>query len=146
MVVGHLFYDFFAIFLTPPSHRVWFSALLRHRELWGGAPFISLPGNEGPVAPFVVRWAGAVVAEAGEGWPLFLTAEWASVPTDLGGHRGPRPPKQDSDEVMFRGAEGPHTCNVHESLGPKFNRQTNMNPYRCYKVSLRQTLDSENQN
>lgn len=69
----------------------------------GGPPFISLPGNEGPVAPFVVRWAGAAVAGAGaEGCPLFLPAEWASVPTDMGpSGRGPRSPLHDRDEVMF---------------------------------------------
>lgn len=54
------------------------------------------------MAPFVARWAGAAMVGAGEGCPLFLPAEWASVPTDLGGDRGPKPLMQDSDEVMFR--------------------------------------------
>lgn len=74
MVVGHLFYDFFAIFLTPPSHPVWFSALLRHRDLGGGGGTIYIVAWEWrPCGPFCceVGWGSC---DRGRGGLPFVPA------------------------------------------------------------------------
>lgn len=71
-------------------------------------------------------WGRGRAAE--EGCPLFQPAEWASVPTELGGWgEAPAPAAWQRWGNVYRAAL-PHTCSVHAFMRPAVNRHRQTRP------------------
>lgn len=71
-------------------------------------------------------WGRGRAAE--EGCPLFQPAEWASVPTELGGWgEAPAPAAWQRWGNVYRAA-CPHTCSVHAFMRPAVNRHRQTQP------------------